>query len=131
MALARGVSSSNPTPFPTKPRDDVEEILRRNVFQRNVVLGPPSPGFEATGLVGRIVGPGGEEREVDDPQGATGEVVGLIRHVADLLGAFGELLRGGEVVICGSIVPPIVATPGAEISYRLDPVGKISIRLES
>jgi 2-keto-4-pentenoate hydratase len=112
------------------PADDVEAILQVNVFQRHVVLGPASARFEATRLVGRIVGPGSEERVVDDAQRTTGDVVALLRHVADLVGAFGETVRAGEVVICGSIVPPIAAAPGAEISYRLDPLGEISIRLE-
>jgi 2-keto-4-pentenoate hydratase len=114
-----------------RPPDDVEEILRCNVFQRNVVLGPPIAGLEPTGLAGRIGEPGSEELVVDDPQRASGEVVGLLRHVADLVGAFGETVRAGEVVICGSIVPPIPLEPGAEISYRLDPAGKISIRLDT
>jgi 2-keto-4-pentenoate hydratase len=112
------------------PPDDVEAILRGNVYQRHVVLGRASPRTEATGLVGRVAGPGGEEQVVDDPQRATGDVVGLVRHVADLVGAFGETVRAGEVVICQSIVPPIAAAPGAEISYRLDPLGEVSIRLD-
>jgi 2-keto-4-pentenoate hydratase len=113
-----------------RPPDDVEAILRANVFQRHVVLGPASARVEPTGLVGRIAGPGGEERVVEDPQRATGEVVGLLRHLADLLGEFGETVRAGEVLICGSIVPPIAAAPRTEIAYRLDPLGEISIRLE-
>jgi 2-keto-4-pentenoate hydratase len=112
-----------------RPPDDVEAILRGNVYQRHVVLGSASERSEVTGLVGRVAGPGGEVQVVDDPQRATGEVVGLVRHVADLVAAFGETVRAGEVVICQSIVPPIAAAPGAEFSYTLDPLGQISVRL--
>lgn len=111
------------------PPEDVEEILTGNVFHRRVALGPTA-GPEVIGaLVGRVRLPGRKERVVDDPQGPTGELVGLIAHVADLLDGFGERLRGGEVVICGSIVPPIVVSPGDLIAYRLEPVGEISLRL--
>jgi len=51
-----------------------------------------------------------------------------VRHVADLLGEFGETLSAGEIVICGSIVPPIPVAPRDAVSYALDRVGRITIR---
>jgi len=112
------------------PPSEVAEILAGNIFHRRVVLAPgveiPAGRFAS---LRALVAVNGDERRVEDPQAASGELVGLIRHVADLLGELGELLRAGEVVICGSIVAPIAISPGDVVSYRLEPVGEISLRL--
>jgi 2-keto-4-pentenoate hydratase len=113
------------------PPRDVEQILAGNIFQRHVLVGPAESGVSPGILRGRITGPGGGERVVDDPQATNGDLVGIVRHVADLLGEFGETLRAGEIVICGSIVPPISVASGDAVSYRLDPLGELSIRFES
>jgi 2-keto-4-pentenoate hydratase len=113
------------------PPRDVEQILAGNIFQRHVLVGPVESGVSPGILRGRITGPGGGERVVDDPQATNGDLVGIVRHVADLLGEFGETLRAGEIVICGSIVPPISVASGDAVSYRLDPLGELSIRFES
>ena len=113
------------------PPTDVVEILAGNIFHRHVVLAGEAnvdPG-EFAGLRGSVAH-NGHERTVADPQAGTGELVGLIRHVADLLGEFGASLRAGEIVICGSVVPPIGVLPGDAVAYRIDPVGAISLRLE-
>jgi 2-keto-4-pentenoate hydratase len=72
--------------------------------------------------------PDGAIVAVEDPQAATGGLVDIVRHVADVLRALDETLPVGEIIICGSIVPPIQVAPGEEYSYRLDPLGEISIR---
>jgi 2-keto-4-pentenoate hydratase len=61
----------------------------------------------------------------------TGDLVDVVRHVADLLTVFGERLRAGELIITGSIVPPVWLAGKEEIRYRLDPVDTISIKLEA
>lgn len=109
--------------------EDVEAILAGNVFHRGLVLGAESEGVPAPQRLRAVVEDAdGTTREVEHPQGATGPIVGLIRHVADMLGEFGETLEAGAVVICGSIVPPIPVAPGDSVAYRLEPVGEISIR---
>jgi 2-keto-4-pentenoate hydratase len=112
------------------PPQEVEAILAGNVFQRHVLLGPADPAASPSGLRGRL-GPDGVERLVEDPQALTGDIARAVRHVADLLGEFDELLGAGEVVICGSIVPPIPVAPGDAFSYVLDPAGEMSIRFEA
>jgi 2-keto-4-pentenoate hydratase len=113
------------------PPTDVVAILAGNVFHRRVVLGPEAridPG-EFADLRASVVH-NQAERAVADPQAATGELVGLIRHLGDLLGEFGGSLRAGELVICGSIVPPIDVSAGDVVAYRLEPVGAISLRID-
>lgn len=111
------------------PPEDVEAILAGNVFHRGVMLGAESRGMPPPERIRGLVGEAdGTLRTVDHPQAATGPIVELVRHVADLLGEFGERLEEGAIVICGSIVPPIAVAPGDSLGYRLEPVGEISIR---
>jgi 2-keto-4-pentenoate hydratase len=110
------------------PPEDVEAILAGNIFHRSVVLGPTVTMRELDELSGLVTLADGSTLAVEDPQAATGELVDIVRHVADLLDEMGETLRAGETIICGSIVPPIQVAPGEEVSYRLDPLGEISIR---
>ncbi len=112
------------------PPEDVETILGGNVFHRGVALGAASEGGlpALQRLRGVVDAQGRTSRTVEDPQRSTGPIVALVRHVADLLGEFGERLTAPDVVICGSIVPPIAVAPGDSVSFRLEPVSEISIR---
>jgi 2-oxopent-4-enoate/cis-2-oxohex-4-enoate hydratase len=47
---------------------------------------------------------------------------------AELLGALGERLRAGEVVITGAIVPAQPVAPGQEVRVELGPLGGLSLR---
>lgn len=113
------------------PPAAVEEILAANIFHRAIALGPVAGLAEAApARLRAVVERGdGEAEQITDPQAPTGEVVALIRHVADLLDRFGLALRAGEIVICGSIVAPISVAPGDRVRYQLEPVGELSIDL--
>lgn len=113
------------------PPDDVERILAGNIYQRHVILGPcdtSRAGCVMEGLTCRIARGGTESANITDPQALTGELVGIVRHVADLLAACGERLRAGQVIITGSITPPLWVKPGEELTFALDPVGSVSVR---
>lgn len=113
------------------PPDDVERILAGNVYQRHVILGPcdtSRAGCVLDGLTGRILRNGTEAARTSDPQANTGDLIGIVRHVADVLAAFGEPLRAGQIIITGSIVPPLWVEAGEEVAFHLDPLGSISIR---
>lgn len=110
--------------------DDVEAILAGNVFHRGVALGGDfEAGAPALERLRAVVDDGhAEPVAVEDPEAATGSIVALVRHVADLLGEFGESLVAGDVVICGSVVPPIAVAPGDKVWFGLEPLSEISIR---
>jgi 2-keto-4-pentenoate hydratase len=113
------------------PPDNVEDILSGNIYQRNLILGPRDAsraGCVLDGLLGRVLRNGTEVATTSDPQAATGELVDIVRHVADLLSAFGERLRAGQIIITGSIVPPLWVEAGEEIAFQLDPIGAVSVR---
>jgi 2-keto-4-pentenoate hydratase len=59
----------------------------------------------------------------------TGGIVTILSHAAALLDAAGETLRAGEVVIMGSVIPPVPVQPGNEISFELAPLAPISVRV--
>jgi 2-keto-4-pentenoate hydratase len=99
------------------------------------VLGGPDParaGGNVAGLTCRVIRRGVETARTTDPQALTGEITGIVRHVADLLAAFGERLKAGEVIITGSVVAPIMIEPDENaVAFTLDPVGSVSVRLKT
>jgi 2-keto-4-pentenoate hydratase len=108
--------------------EDPERILAHNIFHRRVVVGPTREGASTEGLRGVIVRDGEPFADTEEPEAATGEIVSLVSHVAEVLEAHGERLRAGEVVICGSIVPPIQIAPGQQFGYELAPIGALGLR---
>jgi len=113
------------------PPDDVEAILKGNIYQRHVLLGAcdrTRARCVLDGLTATVARNGNEIARTADTQEATGDIVDIVRQVADMLGAFGERLRAGQVVMTGSITPPLWVEPGEEILFNLDPVGSVSVR---
>lgn len=111
------------------PPADPEEILAGDIFQRHVVLGPADPAIRtAEGLGVRVSVNGDEAASSPDAQALTGDVLGLVAHVARTLGAHGERLRAGEVVIAGSAVPAITPAPGDAVEVEIVGLGALSVR---
>jgi len=117
-----------------EPATDPERILSHDIYQRHVVLGGSTParaGGAADGLTCRIMRRGAEFARTTDPQANTGRWVEIVSHVANVLAAFGERLRAGEVIITGSVVPPIAIEPDeSSLAFALDPVGAISVNFK-
>ncbi len=116
------------------PSEDVEGTLARNIYQRHVILGSNDnsrAGALLDGLSCRVLRNSSEIASVSDSealQALTGELIDIVRHVANLLAAFGESLRAGEIIIAGSIIPPLWVVPGEDIVFHLAPVDRISVR---
>src|SRR5262245_11806643 len=117
-----------------EPPTDPERILSHNSYQRHVVLAGPTPrrtGGAAEGLTCRIMRRGIEFASTTEPQANTGLWVDIVSHVANVLAALGERLRAGEVIITGSVVPPIAIEPDENsLAFALDPVGAISVNFK-
>jgi 2-keto-4-pentenoate hydratase len=113
------------------PSGDVEGTLARNIYQRHVILGVRDvrhAGGVLEGLTGHVIQNDAEIARVMDLQALTGELLDIVRHTADLLATFGEKLEAGQVIIAGSIVPPLWITSGEELIFRLERIDSISIR---
>ena len=115
------------------PPQDVEGILAGNIYNRHVILGKSDEsraGCNLDGVVGRVSHNGQEIATVTDLQAMTGNFIDIVQHVANLLLSMGEKLRAGEVIITGSIVPPLWIESKEEIRYQLDPIDVLTVRLD-
>jgi len=115
-----------------EPPEDPERVLGHDIYQRHVVIAGTTParaGSAADGLTCRIIRRGAEFARTSDPQANTGTWIDIVRHVANVLAAFGERLRAGEIIITGSVVPPLAIEPDEDgLAFALDPIGTISVR---
>ena len=105
--------------------DDVEKILAGNIYQRHVIFGAcdhSRVGARSDGLRARITRNGSNICDTTDPQAATGEIIGIVGHMATTLAAYGERLRAGEIIITGSITPPLFVPIGETLEFCLEPV---------
>jgi len=115
------------------PPSDVEAILACNIYQRNVILGTcdeSRKGGVLDGLLGRVFRNGIEVAKTIQPEAMTGSLIDIVRHVADTLTAFDEMLCADQIIITGSIVAPQPVNAGEEFRFILDPVGTVSVRFE-
>jgi 2-keto-4-pentenoate hydratase len=74
---------------------------------------------------------GSEIACASDPQALqalTGELIDIVCHTANLLGTFSETLQTGQIIIAGSITPPLWVAPGEVIVFQFAPIDTISIR---
>ena len=125
-ALGPAIELANIDP----PPEDVEEILAGNIFHESVVLGDEDPargGADLSGLEARITVDGQELHRTTRLEEMTGQLVDVVSHLAALLGEHGEAMRAGDVVICGSVVPPIDLAPGMTVGFELHPMRPISV----
>ena len=109
---------------------DPQQILEVNIFQRHVLLGPVSEGADPAEAKLTVLVDGEEVATADDVTAATGDLDGLVKHVAKTLKAAGAELERGDLVICGSIVPALDITPGATVEVRLPPLGSLVVNFE-
>lgn len=127
-AIGPAIELADLDPLP----DDVEAILSGNIYHRHVIIGPTDAaraGARLDGVSARVRRNGVEIDVPSDLETNTGPLLGLVRHVANILASHGERLREGDVIIAGSIVPPIfLEAADREIAYALEPVGAVSVR---
>ncbi|HYH88015.1 MAG TPA: fumarylacetoacetate hydrolase family protein [Solirubrobacteraceae bacterium] len=109
---------------------DPEAILERNIFQRHVLLGPVEEGASAADVSLKVIVDGEEVAASDQVTEATGELDGLVKHVAKTLKAAGAELERGDMVICGSIVPALDVEPGRTVEVRVEPLGSLIVSFE-
>jgi 2-keto-4-pentenoate hydratase len=112
---------------------DVEAILAGDIFHRYVLLGPPDAA--RTGLrtadVGVVVAADSAEvARSTDPAALTTELVDVLGQLAATLEECGERLRAGDVVIGGSLIPPMAVTAGPLYRVEIEPLGGLEVRFQ-
>jgi 2-keto-4-pentenoate hydratase len=112
------------------PSEDVEGTLARNIYQRHLVLGgcdTTYAGGVLTGLRARVERNGDVLANTSDLEALTGELITIVGHVATLLSFFGEKLQAGQIIIAGSITPPIWVEADEKLCFHLEPQRPISV----
>jgi 2-keto-4-pentenoate hydratase len=86
------------------------------------------PGAGLDGLTSRLIRRGTEAATTTDPEALTGKLPDIVVHVANTLAAHGEKLSAGDVIITGSITPPIMLEKDeTDLAHVLEPVGELSV----
>jgi 2-keto-4-pentenoate hydratase len=115
--------------------DDVEAVLSGDIFQRHVILGRRDTmraGARLAGLSGRVTRSGKDVPVPADLETNIGEIVSIVRHVADVAAALGDGLRAGQFIICGSLTAPMFLEPeDTAVEFTLAPIGAISVRIST
>ena len=115
----------DPPPTP----DNLDAVLAGDIYQRHVILcGNTRAGASTAGLTSRVIRRGKEAARSTDPEALTGKLPDIVAYVANTLAAFGEKLAAGDVIITGSITPPIILEADeTELTHALDPIGEVSV----
>ncbi len=115
------------------PPEDVTAILAGNIYHRRVILGrvdTSRAGARLDALVGHVIRSGNGSPSVtgDALEANTGRLLDIVAHIASTLAACGEKLTRGDVIICGSVVPPIFLDPtDTGVTWALDGIGEVSV----
>jgi 2-keto-4-pentenoate hydratase len=110
------------------PPEDVEEILAGNVYHRHVLLGDVVPDL-AVGMPVAVHRDGVEVTGATHPSELVGELGWVLSTTASTLAAAGGALAAGDVVITGSVVPPIPVAPGEHWQVSAPGLGAVDVRL--
>lgn len=112
---------------------DVEAILAGDIFHRHVLLGPPvssRAGGSAKGITARVLRDGEEIASTAEPEALTGRVTDIVPAAQATLERYGFGLVAGDVVILGSVVPPIQVAAGQAVRVDITPLGGLEVRFE-
>jgi 2-keto-4-pentenoate hydratase len=115
----------DPPPTP----DNLDVVLEGDIYQRHVILcGNTRFGGGMGGLTSRLIRRGAEASATSDLEALTGKLGDIVAHVANTLAAYGEKLSAGDVIITGSITPPIMLDADeTELTHAVDPIGEVSV----
>ena len=114
---------------PVPVADNLDAVLSGDIYQRHVILcGNTRAGASLAGLTSRVIRRGAEAARTADLEALTGKLPDIVSHVAATLAAFGEKLSAGDVIITGSITPPImIEADETELTHAVDPIGEVSV----
>jgi len=114
---------------PVASADNLDVVLEANIFQRHVILcGNTRFGGSTAGLISRVIRRDAEFATTTELEALTGKLGDIVAHVANTLAAYGEKLGAGDVIITGSITPPIMLeADDTDLSHAIDPIGEVSV----
>lgn len=111
--------------------DDVDAMLRTNIYHRAVVLGAPAaPALLGTGPISVMLTC--DDRILahnEDAAVAVGGIRAVLAHVARVLADSGEQLRAGDLVMTGTTLVPPQIQPGGDYSADFGRLGAVRVRI--
>lgn len=114
------------------PPEDVTKILEGNIFHRHVILGAcdtSRAGADLQGLTCRVTRNGSELPATSELETNTGRILDVAAWTAATLAACGETIRAGDVLICGSIIPPLfIEADDQQLQHALDPMAPVNVQ---
>lgn len=116
----------------TTPPEDLRTILAGNIYHRYWKTGTyvaMDATRDLTGIIGRVEVEGAALEPVTDVQASTGGAGAILAEVARMAERHGRGLRSGDVVILGSIVPPVPVAAGGSLRFALDDGSPLEILL--
>jgi 2-keto-4-pentenoate hydratase len=110
--------------------DGIADIMAGDIFHRGVVFGARDErraGLDISGLTAHIRLDDDDFATVAELEAITGAYPWIVSTVASTLASAGERLRAGDVIITGSVIPPVSVNDAREFTFTLDPFEPISI----
>ncbi|MDZ5661104.1 fumarylacetoacetate hydrolase family protein [Nocardioides sp. S-58] len=107
---------------------DIEEVLGGNIYHRHVLLGPVVPLLPED-LSFSVLRDGVAVASTSTPFELTGSLGSILASAASTLAACGAGLGAGDVVITGSVVPPIDVSGGGSWSVVAPGLGEVGVEL--
>jgi 2-keto-4-pentenoate hydratase len=110
--------------------DGISDIMAGDIFHRGVIFGDRDEsraGLDITGLTAQITLDDDVSATVTELEAITGAYPWIVSTVASTLGSTGERLRAGDVIITGSVIPPVSVVNARRFSFELAPYDPISL----
>lgn len=110
--------------------DRISDIMAGDIFHRGVIFGTRDgrrSGLDISGLTAHIRLDGEEFAVVTELEAITGAYPWIVSTVASTLASAGERLRAGDVIITGSVIPPVSVNDADGFTFQLSPYDPISI----
>jgi 2-keto-4-pentenoate hydratase len=110
--------------------DRIADIMAGDIFHRGVVFGARDErrsGLDISGLTAHIRLDGEAFATVTELESITGAYPWIVSTVASTLASAGERLRAGDVIITGSVIPPVSVDDAERFTFELAPYDPISI----
>jgi 2-keto-4-pentenoate hydratase len=114
------------------PPDDVEAVLAGNIFHRAVLLGELAPwpsGRDLDGVRLEIHTAGAPSVHDVDPRELLGDLVEVVRALADQLPAADDVMRAGDVVITGAAAPASALQGGEQVTVAVAGSPGVTVRV--
>jgi 2-keto-4-pentenoate hydratase len=110
---------------------DIQQVLAENLFHRAFLFDEFTDvaGADIAAVRLSVTQDGGESYVDIDPAAALGDLLEVVRAVADQVALSGDVLRAGDVVMTGSVLPAIAISGGERFEVTLQGGGRVALQI--